>query len=191
ALLLSWVSVGFGGLSGALSVVIGVLDHSLGVLAAGLAVLADLGGSGVLIWRFQAERRHPVHADRAEHAAAIAVSGALAVMSAVLAVESIRALLAGSHPGASPAALAVAALALLVLAPLAYLKRATGIALASRALTGDGTLSAIGAGTALLALVGLLLYRWLGWGSADRLAALLIAVMAAVEARTVARSLRS
>lgn len=75
-----------------------------------------------------------------------------------------------------------------MLTPLAYLKRNTATALASRALKGDSTLSAIGAATAMLALIGLLLYRSLGWWWADRVAALVIACIAAGEAYRTARA---
>ena len=107
---------------------------------------------------------------------------ALGLAAAVLAIEAVHALLGGSRPGTSLLALAVAGAALVVLAPLAVAKRRVGSALASSALRGDGTLSAVGASTALLALVSLLLYRELGLWWADRVAALFIAAVAGVEA---------
>lgn len=185
ALLLVSLSVAFGFLSGVVSITVGLLDHSLGVLAVGLAVLADLTGSAVLIWRFRAERDRPVNAADVEARASVGVAAALALISVALAIEAIRALVAGTHPGSSAITVASAAVAVLVLAPLAYLKRRTAAALASRALKGDSTLSAIGAGTALLALVGLLLYRALGWWWADRIVALLISCLAAYEAYSI------
>ncbi len=54
--------------------------------------------------------------------------------------------------------------------------------MASRALQGDATLSAIGAATSLLALAALTLYDTLGWWWADRIAALIVAAVAAGEA---------
>jgi divalent metal cation (Fe/Co/Zn/Cd) transporter len=59
ALRLVAISVIFGLLSGAVSVITGLQDHSLGVFAIGLGVLADVTGSAVLIWRFRAEQRQP------------------------------------------------------------------------------------------------------------------------------------
>jgi len=56
----------------------------------------------------------------------------------------------------------------------------------SRALQGHGTLSGIGAATCLLALTALLLYHDLGWWQADRIAALTVATIAAIEARHTA-----
>ncbi len=183
ALWLVSVSVAFGMLSGAISVTTGLADHSLGVLAVGLGVLADVAGSAVLIWRFRAERRRPGQSGPAEARAAIAVAMALAVACAVLTVQSAVALANGSRPGTSGVTLAAAAISLTVLAPLARAKRRLGREMASRALQGDGALSAIGAATSVLALTALMLNDALGWWWADRIAALIVAAIAAVEAR--------
>ncbi len=191
ALLLVSLSGLFGLLSGAASVTLGLSQHSLGVLAAGLAVLADVSGSAVLVWRFRVEQERPHHGSHVERRAAVVIVTALAVMSAALTFEAIQALLAGSHPGSSPATLVLAAVTVVVLLPLAYLKRRTATALGSEALRGDSTLSAIGAASAGLALLGLLFYRTLGWSWPDRVVALVIAAIAAAEGYSIARSQRS
>jgi divalent metal cation (Fe/Co/Zn/Cd) transporter len=182
ALRLVWISVAFGLLAGAFSAMTGLRDHSLGVLAIGLGVLADVTGSAVLVWRFRAERRHPRLSGSLEARAATVVAIALAVVSAVLLVESAAALASGSHPGTSGLTLAAAGISLAVLAPLAYAKRRLGKRMASRALQGDGTLSGIGAVTSLLALAALLLNDALGWWWADRAVALIVGIVAAAEA---------
>ena len=182
ALRLVWISVAFGVLSGAVSVTTGLQDHSLGVFAIGLGVLADVAGSAVLIWRFRAERRQPVQSGRHEARAAIIVAVALAVVSAVLIIESAVALAEGSHPGSSRVTLVAAGVSLVVLTPLACAKRRLGRRMASRALRGDGALSGIGAATSLLALAALVLYDTFGWWWADRIAALIVAAAAAAEA---------
>ena len=185
ALTLSAVSVVFGVLVGSVSIAAGLADHSLGVLAAGLSVLADVTGSIVLIWRFRVERTDPGRAHEVEDRAAIVVAVALLAIGVILCYESVSALLSGTHPGSSLVAILTAALSFCVLAPLAYAKRKTAISLHSHALKGDSTLSAIGAGTALFALVGLALNSAFGWWWADRVVALLIAGAAVIEAREV------
>ncbi len=185
ALRLSWISIGFGVVAGAVSVGSGIGDHSLGVLAAGLSVLADVTGSVVLVWRFRTERSDPARAAQVEERAALAVAAALAIIAVVLTYESIRALISGSHPGSGVVTVISAAVSFVVLMPLAYLKRDTATRLGSHALRGDSTLSAIGASTAVLALIGLLLNDTLHWWWADRVVALVIAAAAAIEARTL------
>jgi len=187
ALWLVCLSVAFGAISGALSITVGLIDGSLAVFGVGLGVLADLAGSAVLIWRFRAERQDPAAAKRVEARAAVIVAAALALISAALTAAAIHALVEGTHPGDSVVSLFTAAVSIVVLTPLAYQKRRTGAQLSSRALQGDGTLSAIGATTALLALIGLLLYRSLGWWWTDRVAALIVAAIAATQAYTTTR----
>ena len=133
ALLLVTLSVIWGAVSGSLSIVVGLLDHSLGVLGVGLNVLADLAGSAVLIWRFRAERHHPTSATAFEARAAVVVATALGLAATVLTIEAVHALLIGSRPGTSALALAIAGATLVVLTPLAVAKRRVGSALASSA----------------------------------------------------------
>jgi divalent metal cation (Fe/Co/Zn/Cd) transporter len=186
ALRLVWVSVLFGLLSGVVSVTTGLTNHSLGVLAVGLGVLADVTGSATLIWRFRAEQRHPGQSQAAETRAAMVVAAALAVVSAAITVQAVIALATRSHPGTSRVTLIAAAVSLVVLTPLAYAKRRLGMQMDSRALQGDATLSGIGAATSLLALTALMLNDTLGWWWADRIAALAVAAIAAAEARHTA-----
>ena len=182
ALWLVSVSVAFGLVSGAVSVVTGLGAHSLGVFAVGLGVLADVTGSATLIWRFRAERHRPGHSAAHEQRAAIIVAIALAVVAVVLTAESVIALAIGSRPGTSAITLIAAGVSLAVLTPLAYAKQRLGTQMSSRALQGDGALSGIGAATSLLALAALVLNDTLGWWWADRIAALIVAGIAAIEA---------
>lgn len=155
------------------------------MLAAGLSVLADVSGSVVLVWRFRTERVDPERSAHVEDRAALAVATALGIIAVALAFESIQALASGSRPGSGWLTVASAAVSIVVLAPLAYLKRHTAIRLSSHALRGDSTLSAIGASTAVLALTGLELNHAFGWWWSDRVVALVIAAVATIEARTL------
>jgi divalent metal cation (Fe/Co/Zn/Cd) transporter len=84
--------------------------------------------------------------------------------------------------------MAAATISLVVLTPLAIAKRRLGARMHSSALQGDGTLSGLGAATSFLALAGLIVYQLLDWWWADRIAALIVAAVAAAEGwRTVAR----
>jgi divalent metal cation (Fe/Co/Zn/Cd) transporter len=191
ALYLSIASVCVGTVVGALSVAVGLAEHSVAVLGSGLGMLADLAGSLVLVWRFKAERSHPVRASQAERRAAIVIVAALAIVAAAVGLESIRALAQQEHPHGSVLSLVAAALAAVVLSPLALGKRRVADALGSHALRGDSSVTAIGAGTALVALLGLALFHAFGWWWADPAAALLIATIAASESYAVHRETRA
>jgi divalent metal cation (Fe/Co/Zn/Cd) transporter len=185
ALRLSWLSVAWAVLSGAASLTVGVLDHSLAIVGVGLNLLGDMAGSLVLIWRFGHERKRSHHAEDAERVARLIVGACLTVVAAFLAVEALRRLTAGTGATDAVAPILVAAASLVVLPPLARAKRRAGTILGSRALRGDGTLSGVGAAIALLAIAGLLANRTLGWWWADPTAALVVAAVAGFEARAV------
>ena len=186
ALRLVTISVAFGLASGAVSVASGLRGHSLGVLAVGLGVLADVAGSATLIWRFRAELSQPGLAGGRERQSAVIVAAALAVVAALLVAESVLALAEGARPDASGITLAAAGTSLVVLTPLAVAKRRLGRQMGSRALQGDGSLSGIGAATSFLALAALVVSRLLGWWQADRATAVIVAAIAAAEAWSTA-----
>lgn len=185
ALRLSWLSAAWAALCGTASLSLGVLDHSLAITGVGLNLLGDLAGSLTLIWRFGHERARLQGAENAERIARLVVGTSLTVVAAFLAVQSARRLAGGTGPAGDVGPILVAAASVVVLAPLARAKRGVGTALRSQALRGDGTLSGVGAAIALLALTGLLVNRTLGWWWADPAAALMVAVVAGVEAREV------
>lgn len=122
ALSLVWICVAFGLLTGTFSAMTGLRDNSLGVLAIGLSVLADVTGSAALVWRSRAERRQPRLSGLLEAHAASVVAIALAVVSAVLLIESAAGLASGSHPATSGVTLSAACISLAVLTPLARAK---------------------------------------------------------------------
>jgi divalent metal cation (Fe/Co/Zn/Cd) transporter len=185
ALVLVTASVIWGIVVGAWSITAGLLAGSLGVLGLGLNVVADVAGSATLVWRFRRERSDPGAADRAEARASVVVASALLVTATVLTVASVLALVERTVPDSSLSAMLSAAVAALVLAPLGLAKHRVGSELSSSALKGDGTLSGIGAGLGVLALLGLLANRHLGWWWADRVAALAAACIAIAEAGRV------
>ncbi len=187
ALALSYFSIGWGLIAGASAVTAGLLAGSLGVLGLGLNVLADVAGSVGLVWRFGVERRDPTRGIRAEARASVVVATALALVAITLTVAAINELVSHSVPEHSLFAMISAGVSALVLAPLGWAKYRTGRLLGSHALTGDGTLSAIGAALGILALLGLLADQLLGWWWADRVTALCVALVAAIEAVRVIR----
>ena len=190
ALRLSYFSIAWGLIAGTGSVIAGVLAGSLGVLGLGLNVLADVAGSIGLVWRFGVERRDPTSGLRAEARASLVVASALSLVAVSLAVAAINDLVSGSVPEHTLSAMIVAGVSAVVLAPLGYLKYRTGMELASHALMGDGTLSAMGAALGVLALLGLLTDQVFGWWWADRVPPSSLPQVATAEAIRVVRTRR-
>ena len=183
AIVASWLTVGWDAVVGTLAIVTAVATGSVALAAFGLDAAIDGAASVLLIRRFRAERRHahlgPVH----ERQALVVVGTALLTFGVVIAAVSIHELFTHGTSRVSGFALVQAAVSAVALPPLAYRKHRLASRLDSRALRGDSILTAAGAVLALLAFVGLVLKRALGWWWADPAAALLITTFLVYEGR--------
>ena len=187
ALRLEFLSVAWGMISSSWSIAAGLLSGSLGVVALGLVVVADLGGSLAVVWRLRLERRDPSCAQRAESRASLIVAASLLVVAVVVSAAAIVQLINGSIPSRSLTAVASAVAAAVVLAPLGLAKYRVGVAMASPSLRGDGSLSLVGAALGVVAIAGLAANGLWHWWWADRAAALVAAAVMVIEATRVYR----
>lgn len=176
---ISVFAVVWGTVTGALSLYVGVRGGSLGVIGTGGDVLADVVGSVALTWRFRAEVRGssaPLAAERRAHGV---TAGGLLVVATALAVTGALRLINHVATSVDAVSVGVAAVSLVGLPILAALKYRIAAALGSGALRTDAHTSAIGAATAAVALLGLASASLLHWSSADPVAGLLVAAIAA------------
>ena len=178
ALDISYVAVIWSLAAGAAAVILGARAGSTSLIGTGTDVLADMASSVVLVWRFHAE----IHGGRPSHTverrAQLVAALALVVVAVGLAVGSIVRLV--TRQGASPtlAGILVAAVSVVVLPGLAVAKLRIAAGVGSRALRTDALITLVGAATAALSLIGLVVTATLHWTAADPLAALVIAVLA-------------
>lgn len=115
------------------------------------------------------------------------VASSLIIVALALTIAALSELAAGSSPSSSIFSIVTASSAIIVLVPLGLAKRRTGRLLRSHALVGDGTLSVIGASLGAAAVVGLVVNSLWRWWWADRVVALVMAIVAATEAWNVLR----
>jgi divalent metal cation (Fe/Co/Zn/Cd) transporter len=174
-------SVAWAAVAGVTSVAAGAVTGSLALLAFGLDSVIDGSASAALVWRFRLDLRRAGRLVHAERTAARIVAAAMLAAAVYVVSQAARALITGVHPGWSVTGTALLAGSLAVLPVLGYLKLQLARQLRSRALRGDGVLSAAGAALAAMALAGLALDRSLGWWWADPAAASLIALFLFVE----------
>ena len=185
ALRLSWFTVAWNGVVGSAALAAGIISGSTALAAFALNALLDSAASVVLIWRFREERRDPEAAERLERRAQTWIVVAMLLTAAYIAIEAVRALLAGDHPESASFGAALAVASLLVLPWLARLKLRVAAGLGSQALRGDGILTASAAALAAITLAALVANAAFDWWWADPCAALVIAAALAAEALRV------
>ena len=178
ALNISYASVAWSVLAGSVSVAVGIGSSSTALIGTGTDLIADLVSSVVLVWRFRVELHggRPGHA--VEHRAHLIAALALLAVAAGVAAGSIAHLVSGHGASASALGLGTAAASLVVLPLLAIGKLRIAGAIPSRALRTDAVITLVGAATAALSLIGLVLTETLDWTAADPAAALGIAALA-------------
>jgi divalent metal cation (Fe/Co/Zn/Cd) transporter len=169
------LSVAWAVVAGATALSAGLVVGSIALVGFGADSVVDGAVSGVLVWRFRAERTGASSADVVERRAARLVGGMLVVIGVYLAVAAVVALANHSGPEHTTVGIALTAASVLVLPVLAGAKLRLAKQLGSSALRGDGVLSLAGAALAAATLVSLLVESAFGWWWADAVAALLIA----------------
>lgn len=178
ALVLCYASVGWSAIAGSASVIAGIQAGSTALVGTGADVLADLISSVVLAWRFHAELHGGRVAHEVDRRAHQVAAGALLAVAVGLAAASATRLAEGHGASAQVAGIVIAAVSLVVLPLFVVAKYRIAGAVGSPALRTDGAVTMVGAATAALTLLGLLLTRTLGWSAADPAAALGIALLA-------------
>jgi divalent metal cation (Fe/Co/Zn/Cd) transporter len=168
---------------GIVSIAAGVSAHSVALVGFGLESLIDGTASAVLVWRFRVERSDAVRAERVEHVAERSVAITLLAVAVFLTAESVRALVTGSRPEATPLGVVLTVASVLVLPGLAVMKLRLARRLPSPALRGDGILTAAGTALAATVLLALGLDRAVGWWWCDSVSALVISLALAWDAR--------
>jgi divalent metal cation (Fe/Co/Zn/Cd) transporter len=178
ALTISYASVAWSVVAGSVSIGVGLSSSSTALVGTGTDLVADLVSSVVLVWRFRVE----LHGGRAGHAverrAHLVAALALLAVGAGVAAGSIAHLVSGQGASSTALGLAAAAASIVVLPILAIGKLRIARRIPSPALRTDAAITFVGAATAALSLVGLVLTDAFDWTAADPAAALGIAVLA-------------
>ena len=191
AFLISLQSVVWTVVASTLAIALGVTGHSAVLVAFGAIGFVDAFGSIALVYHFRHALRHDALSRQLEDIAhRIVVIGLFSVGVGAVAVGVAR-LVAGSTGTSSNAGSALAAISLVALIGLSARKRSLARRVGSRALLADGRLSAVGAMQAGVTLFGTATARWLGWSSADALAASLVGLVAITVAVTTWNASRS
>jgi divalent metal cation (Fe/Co/Zn/Cd) transporter len=176
AQLLAGASVTYNVVEAAVALWAGLAAGSVALFGFGLDSTVEVSSALIILWQF----RHALPESR-ERAALRALAVSFFALAAYVTVESVRTLVSGESPDASPVGIGLAVASIVVMPWLSWAQRRTGRALGSRAVEADGKQTRLCAYLSVVLLAGLGLNALLGWGWADPVAALVIAAVAVRE----------
>ncbi len=173
ARLLAGMSVTYNVLEAVVAVSAGLVAGSVALVGFGLDSVVEVSSGLIILWQFG--HRFP---ESRERRALRLIAVSFFALAAYVSIESVRSLLTGAEPDASPVGIALAAASLVVMPFLSWAQRRTGKALGSNAVVADSTQTLLCTYLSAVLLLGLVLNATLGWGWADPIAGLVIAGVA-------------
>jgi divalent metal cation (Fe/Co/Zn/Cd) transporter len=178
AKLLSWVSLGYMALEGAVAILAGILAGSVALIAFGLDSAIEGFASAIIVWRFTGSR---MFSDAAERRAQRLVAIQFFVLAPYVGFESVDALVGGEHPDVSWLGIALSVSSLIVMPYLGRAKQRIADRIGSAATKGEGRQNMLCAYLAGALLLGLLANAAFGAWWLDPVVGLLIAGVAVRE----------
>jgi divalent metal cation (Fe/Co/Zn/Cd) transporter len=180
ALALSWASLAWMTLEGAIGVYAGARANSVSLLGWALSSVVEGLASIIVIWRLTGTR---TLSPTSERSAQKAVAVSFWLLAAYVAVQAGADLLTGQHATTSRLGIALTISSVLIMPILGRAKHRLGARLDSAATAGEGTQNLLCAYLAAAVLVGLVVNATLGWWWLDPLIALGVAAVAVQEGR--------
>jgi divalent metal cation (Fe/Co/Zn/Cd) transporter len=175
---LSWASLGYMCLEGAVALIAGIVAGSIALTGFGIDSAIEGVASVVIIWRFTS---HRVFSQRAEDRAQKLVAIQFFLLAPYIAFEAVRDLAGGHHPEASWVGIGLAIASIVLMPVLGIAKRRIGERIGSAATAGEGSQNLLCAYMAVALLVGLAGNALFGLWWLDPAAALAIAALAVNE----------
>jgi divalent metal cation (Fe/Co/Zn/Cd) transporter len=177
---LNLITIGWNGVEGVVAVIAGVVAGSASLIGFGLDSGIEVSAAVILAWRLHQERAGGCMQEN-DRLATRAIAVSFWLLAAYVGVESVRDLATGTEPESSIVGIVMAALSLAAMPALARAKRRLAPVLGSRAVEADAAQTRLCAMLSGVLLVGLGANAAFGWGWADPLAGLGIAVLAGAE----------
>jgi divalent metal cation (Fe/Co/Zn/Cd) transporter len=178
AKLLSWLSLAWMTVEGAVAIAAGVVAGSIALVGFGLDSAIEGFASVIIIWRFTG---HRVFSHAAEERAQKLVAVQFFLLAPYVAFESVKGLIAGDHPDVSWVGIGLAVGSVTLMPMLAIAKQRLADQLGSAATAGEGRQNMLCAYLAGALLVGLIGNAALGAWWLDPAVGLLIAGVAVKE----------
>ncbi len=178
ALLLSYFTVGYNILEGAVSIFAGYLAGSIALVGFGLDSFVESLSGGVMIWRFRPHANlSPEEEERLEKKAIRLIGYTFFILAAYVLYESVEKLWFQEAPAPSILGIIIATVSLILMPALFYYKYSIGRSLGSASLMADSKQTLACAFLSLALLIGLGLNYLYGIWQADPIIGLLIVAL--------------
>ena len=172
---LSWLSLVWMSLEGAIAIIAGILAGSIALIGFGIDSAIEGFASVVIIWRFTGAR---TLSHDAEERAQKLVALQFFLLAPYVTFEAIQALVHAEHPEVSGLGMALTASSVIGMPLLGIAKQRLARTLGSQATHGEGTQNLLCAYLAGAVFAGLAANALFGWWWLDPVAALAIAAVA-------------
>jgi divalent metal cation (Fe/Co/Zn/Cd) transporter len=176
--LLSWLSLGWMTIEGAVAITAGVIASSIALVGFGLDSVIEGVASVIIVWRFTGNR---VFSHTAEQRAQKLVAVQFFLLAPYVGFESVKALAAGEHPDVSWVGIGLSVGSVIFMPMFGVAKQRLADQLGSAATAGEGRQNMLCAYLAAALLVGLLGNALVGAWWLDPAVGLLIAGVAVKE----------
>lgn len=170
---LAYFIIGWDLIEGAIAVTAGLAANSTALIGFGLDSSIEVFAASVVVWQL----RGGAHARQGRALQLIALS--FLALALYVGFESVRDLAGSEKPDGSPIGIALNAVALVVMVPVALAQRRAGDELGNDVLVAESRETWLSNYLSVSLLIGLGLNEWFGYWWADPVAALVVAVMAA------------
>ncbi|MDQ1732586.1 MAG: hypothetical protein QOK10_2745 [Pseudonocardiales bacterium] len=177
---LSWLSLAYMTMEGAVAIIAATLAGSVALLGFGLDSVIEGLASVIIIWRFTGSR---ALSEQAERRARKAVAVTFFLLAPYIAAQAVFALINVDKAATSGLGIGLSIASLIVMPLLGTAKKRIGASIDSRATAGEGAQNLLCAYLAAAVLVGLLANSFLGLWWLDPTVGLLIALLAVREGR--------
>jgi divalent metal cation (Fe/Co/Zn/Cd) transporter len=178
AKLLSWFSLAYMAVEGAVAIAAGIVAGSIALIGFGIDSAIEGFASLVIVWRFTGSRLLSEHAERR---AQVLVAIQFFLLAPYVGFEAFEALVTGEHPDASWVGIGLSVTSLMVMPLLGRAKTRIGERMGSVATKGEGQQNMLCAYLSAALLVGLAGNALFGLWWLDPAAALVIAAVAVRE----------
>ena len=174
--LLSWLSLAWMTVEGAVAITAGVVASSIALVGFGLDSVVEISSAAAVAWQFSAK-----DPETREKAALRFIAFSFFALAAYVSVDAILSLLGVGEARPSAIGIALAAASLVIMPVLSLTQRRTGRELGSLSAVADSKQTLLCTYLSAVLLAGLVLNSLWGWSWADPIAALGIAAIAVRE----------